>query len=139
MRCYCAICRKTDGGGGYAINIMGDAATLRVEGEDALAVWQAPLAETEEGGTGPSPARRRFCRICGSALCLDVPRWAENVYPFASEIDTPLPRPPERLHIMLDYAMPWVEPPSGKSDPHFARFPEESILDWHKRHGLYQE
>jgi hypothetical protein len=28
MRCYCSICRKTAGGGGYAINIMGDAATL---------------------------------------------------------------------------------------------------------------
>ena len=24
MRCYCSICRKTAGGGGYAINIMGD-------------------------------------------------------------------------------------------------------------------
>ena len=23
MRCYCSICRKTGGGGGYAINIMG--------------------------------------------------------------------------------------------------------------------
>ena len=27
MRCYCSICRKTGGGGGYAINLMGDAAT----------------------------------------------------------------------------------------------------------------
>lgn len=23
LRCYCSICRKTAGGGGYAINIMG--------------------------------------------------------------------------------------------------------------------
>ncbi len=30
MRCYCSICRKTQGGGGYAINIMGEASTLRV-------------------------------------------------------------------------------------------------------------
>ncbi|HET7032062.1 MAG TPA: GFA family protein, partial [Casimicrobiaceae bacterium] len=30
MRCYCSICRKTAGGGGYAINIMGDAASLKV-------------------------------------------------------------------------------------------------------------
>src|SRR5215510_5287236 len=35
QRCYCSICRKQDGGGGYAINIMGDADTLKVEGEDA--------------------------------------------------------------------------------------------------------
>ena len=33
MRCYCSICRKTAGGGGYAINLGGDAATLKVEGE----------------------------------------------------------------------------------------------------------
>jgi len=26
MRCYCSICRKTGGGGGFAVNIMGDAA-----------------------------------------------------------------------------------------------------------------
>lgn len=139
MRCYCAICRKTDGGGGYAINIMGDASTLTVEGENDIATWQAPLSETEEGGTGLSPARRRFCRICGSALWLDDPRWAENVYPFASAIDTPLPVPPEHVHIMLDFAPPWVEVPRGAGEVHFARYPEESILDWHKRHGLYEE
>ena len=33
MRCYCSICRKTQGGGGYAINIMGEADTLEVRGE----------------------------------------------------------------------------------------------------------
>ncbi|NWC98411.1 GFA family protein, partial [Pseudomonas sp. P7779] len=25
QRCYCSICRKTQGGGGYAINLGGDA------------------------------------------------------------------------------------------------------------------
>lgn len=139
MHCYCTICRKTDGGGGYAINIMGDGATLKVEGEDNLATWRAPLAETEEGGSGLSPARRRFCRTCGSALWLEDPRWAENVYLFASAIDTPLPAPPERVHIMLDFAAPWVDVPQGPGETHFARYPEESILDWHRRHGLYQE
>ena len=32
MRCYCSICRKTAGGGGYAINIMGKAKSLKVKG-----------------------------------------------------------------------------------------------------------
>jgi hypothetical protein len=32
MWCYCTICRKTAGGGGYAINIMGSADTLKVKG-----------------------------------------------------------------------------------------------------------
>ncbi len=31
QRCYCTICRKTAGGGGYAINLMGVAASLRIE------------------------------------------------------------------------------------------------------------
>ena len=39
-RCYCTICRKTAGGGGYAINIMGEAATHRVEGEDQVNVYR---------------------------------------------------------------------------------------------------
>ena len=38
QRCYCSICRKQDGGGGYAINIMGAANTLKVEGEAAIGV-----------------------------------------------------------------------------------------------------
>ena len=138
MRCYCTICRKTAGGGGYAINIMGEAATLKLRGKSNVRVWQAPLAETEEGGEGLSPARRHFCRICASALWLHDPRWSENIYPFASAIDTALPKPPERVHIMLDFAPSWVKVPRGKGEVHFAHYPEESILAWHQRHGLYQ-
>ena len=36
--CYCSICRKTAGGGGYAINLGGLAGTLVVVGREALAV-----------------------------------------------------------------------------------------------------
>ena len=35
MRCYCSICRKTAGGGGYAINIMGDYESLAITGSAA--------------------------------------------------------------------------------------------------------
>ena len=41
QRCYCSICRKSAGGGGYAINIMGDAETLKVTGRRAIRVWHA--------------------------------------------------------------------------------------------------
>lgn len=139
MRCYCGICRKTAGGGGYAVNIMAEAATLAVEGEENLSIWQAPARDTEEGGAGLSPARRHFCRHCGSALWVADPRWPQWVYPFASAIDTALPKPPETVHIMLDHAAPWVEAPSGAQDRHFARYPEEAIIDWHRRHGLLEE
>src|SRR5579863_8796646 len=79
MRCYCSICRKTGGGGGYAINIMGDANTLKVEGEEHVHVYQAMLPD-ERGEVKRSEARRHFCRECGSALWLFDPRWAEWVY-----------------------------------------------------------
>ena len=38
MRCYCSMCRKTAGGGGYSINIMAQADTFKVEGEEHVAV-----------------------------------------------------------------------------------------------------
>ena len=34
LRCYCSICRKTGGGGGYAINLGAQAASLEVRGVD---------------------------------------------------------------------------------------------------------
>lgn len=135
MRCYCSICRKTAGGGGYAINIMGDAATLKVEGEEHLQVYQA-LMPDERGEMKPSDAQRHFCRECGSALWLFDPRWAEWVYPFASAIDTPLPKPPETANIMLEFAAPWASVPRGPRDTHYSGYPDEAILDWHKRHQL---
>ncbi len=40
MRCYCSICRKTASGGGYAINLGADAATLKViKGKRHLRVY----------------------------------------------------------------------------------------------------
>ncbi len=96
LRCYCSICRKTAGGGGYAINLGARADTLRVEGEDAISVFRARTDGTE------SPAERRFCARCGSALWVWDPRWPELVHPFASAVDTPLPEPPESEHMMLE-------------------------------------
>lgn len=133
MLCYCSICRKTGGGGGYAINIMGQAATLRIEGEDEIAEFQAQI----EGKT--SRGRRKFCRRCGSALWVADPRWPDWFYPFASVIDTELPVPPERNHIMLDFAPLWAQVPDGDREHHFPRYPEESIEAWHRRHNLYEE
>ena len=72
---------------------------------------------------------------CASALWVWDPRWPEWVYPFASAIDTPLPKPPEEVEMMLDYAARWAEIPSD-GHVHFAEYPEESIIDWHRKRGL---
>ena len=130
MRCYCSICRKTAGGGGYAINIMGDADTMQVTGKAFVSVYRVRF------GRKLSSGRRHFCKKCGSALWVSDPSWPELVHPFASAIDTPLPKPPERVHIMLDFKAPWVRVRPGKKDKRFKRYPKESILEWHETRGL---
>ena len=136
MRCYCSICRKTQGGGGYAINIMGDAPTLRVRGTTNVAFYRARYKEPGDTRKRLSPARRHFCKRCGSALWVADPRWPEWIYPFASAIDTPLPKPPEEVELMLNYAPKWVDVPSGRGHTHFREYPREGIADWHARRGL---
>lgn len=135
MHCYCSICRKTAGGAGSAINIMGEARTLRVRGRKHLAYYRAKL--TENGKRALSPARRHFCRRCGSALYIADPRWPEWVYPHASAIDTKLPRPRQLYHIMLEAKPAWVAVPAGRGHRRFRGYPDQSIADWHKTRGLY--
>ena len=94
MRCYCSICRKTQGGGGYAINIMGEAPTLRVRGAKHLSVYRARIAEPGESRKRLSPARRHFCRHCGSALWVSDPRWACLLYTSPSPRDRTRSRMP---------------------------------------------
>ena len=131
MRCFCSICRKTQGGGGFAINIMGDANTLEIEGEDNIAVYQA---ERPDGSR--SDARRHFCKVCGSGLWLYGPQWPDWVYPFASAIDTPLPKPAEHVNLMVSYAAPWLTVPENADETSFPEYPEESIESWHAKRGL---
>jgi len=88
---------------------------------------------------GTSSARRHFCRHCGSALWVFDPRWPELVHPFAGAIDSDLPVPPQTVHIMLGSKAGWVEVPAADDrNLHFERYPELSIEDWHKAHGLWE-
>jgi hypothetical protein len=84
-----------------------------------VSVFRARVREKSAGRGTLSPARRHFCAKCGSALWVWDPRWPEFVYPFASAIDTKLPKPAEEVEIMLDYAAPWSEIPRGQGHTHF--------------------
>ena len=134
--CYCECCRKTAGTGGYAINLGGDHASLEVEGEDHTQVYRAEFTDPETGETKQKSAHRYFCKTCGTALWAWDPRWPELVHPFASAIDTELPGPPERTHLMLQFKAPWVEAQAKPCDSSFEGYPEESISAWHARLGL---
>ena len=133
--CYCSICRKTAGGGGFAINLGGNFETLKVEGEKYISVYQAIIKNSETGETQESPGQRHFCNKCGSALWQWNPIWPELVHPFASAIDTDLPVPPERTHMMLGSKASWVELHCGPHDKFFKEYPQESLADWHLRLG----
>lgn len=138
MLCYCGICRKTAGSGGYAINLGADASTLEIEGEESLSAYNAVLHDRGGQDADRSTARRNFCGLCGTALWLYEPSNPELVHPHASAVDTPLPKPPETVRIMLASSAPWAEIPAGEANErHFDGYPDESLEQWHRRHGLY--
>lgn len=131
--CYCSVCRKTAGGGGYAINLMGEAQSLRIAGRKFLAVYRARIDGRR------STARRHFCRKCGSHLWLWDPRWPDLVHPLASAIDTKLPKAPECVHLMLGSKASWVPVMTvSPKDKRFKAYPAESIEGWHRKRGLYR-
>ena len=136
--CYCSICRKTAGGGGFAINISGLNDSLEVEGREFLRVYQATVQYPGEAEPHQSPGRRHFCGGCGSPLWLWDPRWPELVHPLASAIDTPLPTPPERTHLLVESRPAWLQVRTDPQDKVFDGFPDESIAAWHQRLGLDQ-
>jgi hypothetical protein len=78
--CYCSICRKTAGGGGFAINLMGDADTLKMRGRRHVGFFRARI-EDETGHCHTSTGQRHFCKKCGSALWLFDPHWPQLVHP----------------------------------------------------------
>jgi hypothetical protein len=131
MHCHCSICRKTAGSGGYAINLGADFRSLRVTGKRRLRVYQARL-DNGETSTG----RRHFCKHCGTALWLHDPTWPDLVHPHAGAVDTPLPRPPDVTHMMLEFKPEWVDAHVRPADDTCDDYPKESLAEWHRRHRL---
>ncbi|MCA8879507.1 MAG: GFA family protein [Rhodobacteraceae bacterium] len=131
--CYCSICRKTAGAGGYAINLGALVDSLEVEGWDHIRSYNAILHERLGA---QSTGQRKFCGICGSALWIWDPTWPDLIHPHASAIDTELPISPERVHMMLGSRANWAVPCLGPNDRTFDEYPDESLAEWHDRLGL---
>lgn len=136
MRCYCSICRKTAGAGGYAINLGAVTRSMKVTGKRHLRIYRARLPNDDGTGTRLSTARRYFCVHCGSALWVWDPTWPELVHPHASAIDTPLPAAPANVHCLVGSKAPWVGIEGKPSDPRFEHYPSMSLAQWHRSHGL---
>jgi len=130
MFCYCSICRKTTGF--ITCNVMGKRETLRVTGARHMKKHHAVLRARGMRSLR-SRGERWFCGLCGTHLYVLDDRWPEGVWPNAAALDTPLPEPPERVHIMLRYKPSWVPVP-GRG-PRYDEYPELSIAEWHDRHA----
>ena len=125
--CHCSMCRRNHGAGYVTWFGVSPERLAVLRGEDVL----VHHASSEHGS-------RSFCGRCGSALWVWDPSWPGLIHPFASAIDTPLPKAPERVHLMLGSAASWVPVPHGKRESHFDEYPADSIEDWHKARGLYE-
>ncbi|KAJ2612959.1 hypothetical protein H4S08_002456 [Coemansia sp. RSA 1365] len=140
MRCYCSICRKTSGGGGYSINIMGETDTLRItKGKEAVQSYRAVKDKSVPKEKQVLCQNRYFCPTCASYLwahCDDYPQW---IYPYASAIDTELPVPESTSSLMVQFAPAWADPRKlnnkKTSDDVFEEYPDYSLEQWHKTHG----
>ncbi len=66
--CYCSICRKTAGAGGFAINLKGNYNSFEVEGRENVRVYQALIRGSDDAPPHQSQAQRHFCGICGSTM-----------------------------------------------------------------------
>lgn len=87
---------------------MGEADTLTVMGQEHVGVY-VTYSNPQAPGRPPAELRFSYCTDCGGHLFIHAPAWAGRVYSWATAIDTPLPKPPETLHINLHQAAPWVE------------------------------
>jgi hypothetical protein len=124
--CYCRRCRKTAGSAGPSANVLADATTLELSGELEPTRYEHPV----------EPVVTTFCPRCGSALLLEITGFPEWTYPFASAVDTPLPAPPEFVHVRTEERPAWVPPIGSPDDPEFETNTDESMAEWHRRLGL---
>lgn len=134
MYCFCSICRKLSGSA-FGCNIMGKRPTLKVTGSKHLRKYHPRIRNP---GKRPviSEGERWFCELCGTHLWVMDDRWPEGMWPNVAAIDTPLPRAPEQVFMMLRYKPSWVAPSQHGAGDRFAEYPKLSIADWHAQHGL---
>ena len=117
-KCYCSVCRKTQGGNGYATNLSGNFNSIDITGRENLTVYRVRF----EDGTD-SPSERSFCAKCGSELWVRDPLWSDLPPPFASSPNTQLPTPPEFIHLILESKATCVGVHKNPNDKRFANTP----------------
>ncbi|KAH0582228.1 hypothetical protein H2248_011873 [Termitomyces sp. 'cryptogamus'] len=135
--CLCSICRKVGGVGG-SINLGGHSKTLKVEGKEHLSVYKAVMNR----GTPDeyiATSERNFCSKCSSMLWLYDEMWPEFIHPFASAIDSPDLKVPNKLTVIkLDSKPAYVRLPERPREV-YDDYGKYSLEEWHKKHRQYVE
>ena len=121
-----------------AINLGAIASTLKVSSPEAASKIKKYHAIADRGK--PTEKRvnseRSFCSECGTHLWVFDDTWPGLIHPFASCIDTELPISEEMVVLMMKSKASWVRLPEGKTKL-YDEYPELSIDDWHKKHGVW--
>ncbi len=120
------------------INLLAKADGLQVEGHEYVKTYRASIRREKDPAPRPSGHARHFCGECGTHLWARHDRWPDLIHPVASSVDTPLPAAPTHTHIFLRSKPEWVPLDAAAEDATFEVYPEESLEDWHRRHGLYE-
>jgi hypothetical protein len=133
--CYCGICRKTAGAGGFAVYVAANHRTTVVQGREHMRVYRARFQPPGESAQRTSTAERAFCERCGSQLWIWHPEIPDVVYLHASGVDTPLPLPSERMHIMLDSRARWSPLHADPQDSQHPSLPEAFMVALYGKPG----
>ncbi|KAL3894014.1 MAG: hypothetical protein SGCHY_005513 [Lobulomycetales sp.] len=131
--CHCSTDTKCAGTNN--VNIMAEADSLKTTGAEHLSLYQVKL---DDGSL--SKHHRYFCGTCGSSMYAHHQSYPESIYPFASCIDTPLPKVEEKdqIHMFTSSKLSHVViPASVAQDARFEKYPNVSLKSWHENHGCF--
>ena len=105
MHCYCTICRKTAGSGGYAINLGGDAAYDEGDRQQERRRSIHALIRETASAAKRSPAAPLLQEVRQPAVAVGPALARARSTRTPRPIDTPLPKPPEVVEAELANAL----------------------------------
>lgn len=120
------------------VNLLARAGTLEVDGKEYVRIHRAMICSPGETTPRKSHHQRHFCGECGAHLWAFSDEWPKLLHPVAASVDTTLPEPPSITHIFMRSKPGWLSVDIGPEDKVFDGYPDESIEEWHKRHGMYE-
>jgi hypothetical protein len=163
MRCFCSICRKLAGSGGFGCNLGARTTGMILTGGAKMRYYSpsekrgilravdsntgvmdssdadfAACSENEKGDKDNTiPSHRAFCGDCGSSLWNYDNNWPTYIHPAAGAVDTPLPVVADGKHTDIftggDSAANWASAGLVKPEKQFEKYPDESLKAKHER------